>query len=217
MLVIKVFLITIFLFISIAARENPFFPSEGEKDIPVTSNTGKSLPKLKRATIQLPSYARAIKKVTIEYQNLDGSIENKSTELDNSIDWHLPIFISQSYNEETIKTPIVRKNISKKTKLSYKNIIKIKDAGFYISKNSLKIVTKDKLLRDFLLVQPHRIVMDFKKEANFRSYIKKIPDSIFTKIRIGNHSGYYRVVIELDGFYRYRLKTIPSGYLVTVI
>ena len=26
-----------------------------------------------------------------------------------------------------------------------------------------------------------------------------------------------RVVIELDGFYRYRLKTIPTGYLITVI
>jgi len=215
--VIKVFLITVFLFISISARENPFFPSDGEKDIPVTSNIDKSLPKLKRATIQLPSYARVMKKVTVEYQNLDGSIENKSIELDNSIDWHLPIFISQSYTEQITKTPIVQKNILKKTKLSYKKIIKIKDAGFYISKNNLKIVTKDKLLRDLLLVQPHRIVVDFKKDANFRSYIKKIPDSIFTKIRIGNHSGYYRVVIELDGFYRYRLKTIPTGYLITVI
>ncbi len=214
---IKVFLITVFLFISISARENPFFPSDGEKDIPITSNIDKSLSKLKRATIQLPSYARVMKKVTIEYQNLDGSIENKSIELDNSIDWHLPIFISQSYSEQTTKTPIIKKNISKKTKPSYKKIIKIKDASFYISKNNLKIITKDKLLRDFLLVQPHRIVMDFKKEANFRSYIKKIPDSIFTKIRIGNHSGYYRVVIELDGFYRYRLKTIPTGYLITVI
>ena len=214
---IKVFLITVFLFISISARENPFFPSDGEKDIPVTSNIDKSLPKLKRATIQLPSYARVMKKVTVEYQNLDGSIENKSIELDNSIDWHLPIFISQSYTEQITKTPIVQKNILKKTKLSYKKIIKIKDAGFYISKNNLKIVTKDKLLRDLLLVQPHRIVVDFKKDANFRSYIKKIPDSIFTKIRIGNHSGYYRVVIELDGFYRYRLKTIPTGYLITVI
>ncbi|MCD4667296.1 MAG: AMIN domain-containing protein [Sulfurimonas sp.] len=209
---IKVFLITIFLFISIAARENPFFPSEGEKDIPVTSNTGKSLPKLKRATIQLPSYARAIKKVTIEYQNLDGSIENKSTELDNSIDWHLPIFISQSYNDQVIKS-----QVTKKTKLAYKNIIKIKYADFYTSKNSFKIITKDKLLRDFLLVQPHRIVIDFKRDASFKSYIKKIPNSIFTKIRIGNHSGYYRVVIELDGFYRYKLKTISSGYLITVI
>ncbi|MCD6173888.1 MAG: AMIN domain-containing protein [Sulfurimonas sp.] len=214
---IKVFLITIFLFISIAARENPFFPSEGEKDIPITSNIDKSFPKLKRATIQLPSYARVMKKVTVEYQNLDGSIENKSIELDNSIDWHLPIFISQSYNEQTIEIPIFQNKISKKTKFSYKSIIKIKGAGFYISKNNLKIVTKDKLLRDFLLVQPHRIVMDFKKEANFRSYIKKISDSIFTKIRIGNHSGYYRVVIELDGFYRYRLKIIPTGYLITVI
>ena len=209
---IKVFLITVFLFVSISARENPFFPSEGEKDIPVTSNTGKSLPKLKRATIQLPSYARAIKKVTIEYQNLDGSIENKSTELDNSIDWHLPIFISQSYNDQVIKS-----QVTKKTKLAYKNIIKIKYADFYTSKNSFKIITKDKLLRDFLLVQPHRIVIDFKRDASFKSYIKKIPNSIFTKIRIGNHSGYYRVVIELDGFYRYKLKTISSGYLITVI
>jgi len=90
MLVIKLFLVTLFLFVSLQARENPFFPSEGEKDIPYTSNENTTIPQLKRATISLPTRARVIKKVTIEYKNLDGSIENKSIELENSVDWHLP-------------------------------------------------------------------------------------------------------------------------------
>ena len=213
---VRLFLITLLLFISIQARENPFFPSNGEKDIPFTSNDDKTIPKLKRATLTLPPQARVIKKVTLEYKNLDGSLENKSIELDNSVDWHLPIFISQSYTEQVVEKEPVKKVLLKKKTTSYKNIAQIKYCKFYSSKNSLKILTQDKLLRNFLLVQPHRIVMDFKRDSSMKSYIKKIPDSVFTKIRIGNHKGYYRVVVELDGYYRYKLKTIPDGYLITL-
>ncbi len=211
---IRLFLIIFFLFINIEARENPFFPSEGEKDIPYTSNDDKRLPKLKRATITLPTRARVIKKVTIEYKNLDGSIENKSIELSNSIDWHLPIFISQSYTQQATEKEPLKKAVQKKKTASYKKIAQIKYCKFYSSKNSLKIITQDKLLRNFLLVQPHRIVMDFKRDSSMKTYLKKIPDSIFTKIRIGNHKGYYRVVVELDGYYRYKLKILSDGYKI---
>jgi hypothetical protein len=54
---------------------------------------------LKRATIAISSQARVIKKVTVEFKNLDGSIESKSIDLDNAIDWHLPLFISQKYTQ----------------------------------------------------------------------------------------------------------------------
>ena len=209
---IKLFLVTLLFFTSIQARENPFFPSKGEKDIPFTSNEDRSVPALKRAAISLPPQARILQKVTIEYKSLDGSIENKSIELNNAVDWHLPIFISQSYTQE------LTKKVSTKQKqiLSYKNIANIKYAKFFISKNSLKIITEDKILRNFLLVQPHRIVIDFKKDTNMKSYFKKIDKSMFTKIRVGNHDGYYRVVIELDGYYRYKLKTQNNGYLITL-
>ncbi len=208
--VIKLLFATLFLFLTLEARENPFFPSEGEKDIPFTSNQDNSVPQLKRATITLPPHARVLKKVTIEFKNLDGSIEKKSVELNNAVDWHLPVFISQSYAQEKIN-----KKVPKKIK-SYKKVGSIKGTQFFTSKNNLKIITKDKILRKFLLVQPHRIVIDFKRDSNMKTYIKKIPNSVFTKIRVGNHNGYYRAVIELDGYYRYKFSTQKNGYLITL-
>jgi len=128
--VIKILLITFFLIISIEARENPFFPSDGEKDIPYTTNQNKELQKLKRATISLPSYARVVKKITIEYESLDASIETKSIELNNAIDWHLPLFISQSYKQQNSFTPNSSKK-EKKQKELYKLTGKIKYSKFF--------------------------------------------------------------------------------------
>jgi hypothetical protein len=208
----KLFLVILLIFLTLQARENPFFPLVSEKDIPYTSNEKRNISKLKRVAISLPSQARVIKKVTIEYKNLDGSIENKSIELENLIDWHLPIFISQNFIQEQQKNSITKKKDI--TNLSFKEVAKIKFAKFEILQNRLKITTTDNCLRDFLLVQPHRIVIDFKRDSNMKSYLKKIQNSVFTKIRIGNHNGYYRVVIELDGYYKYKLKTKKDGYLI---
>ncbi len=70
------------------------------------------------------------------------------------------------------------------------------------------------MLRNFLLVNPHRIVMDFKRDTDIRSYIKKYPKDIFRSVRIGGHKGYYRVVVELDGHYRYSMKKTSDGYVI---
>ena len=73
----------------------------------ITSNFTTTLDPLKRATLTLPSTARTIESVTIKYKNLDGSISEVSEELGNSVDWHLPIFISQNYGsmeEKPLKT-----------------------------------------------------------------------------------------------------------------
>ncbi len=201
-------IISIFL-ISLQARENPFFPAEGENDIPLTSNKNISLPALKRATIALPDYARVLQKVTIEYKNLDGSIDTKSIELKNAVDWHLPIFISQNYSAAASKVKIAKKS-------NYKKIASSKYASFYTSSKSLKIVTKDKIIRNFLLVSPHRIVIDFKRDTSLKSLVKSVKNSVFTKIRVGNHNGYYRAVIELDGYYRYSMKKVNNGYIFTL-
>lgn len=216
----RVFFTALFLIISLDARENPFFPSAGEKDLPFTSNEDRKIPQLKRASITLPSHARVVKKVTIEYENLDASLETKSIDLNHAIDWHLPVFISQNYaNQRAVdKEIIIPKNekavVKKET--AYKKVAGIEHARFFVSDNKLKIVNGDKLLRNFLLGQPHRIVLDFKKDTAMKTYIKKLENSVFTKIRIGNHDGYYRIVIELDGYYRYKLKKQPDGCLITL-
>ncbi len=204
---IKIFLVSSLLIMNTYARENPFFPFLGEESLPYTSNKNVKKPKLKRISISLPSTARIIKKVIIEYENLDASYETKSIDLDNSVDWHLPIFISQNY---------VNDKILKKTKLSYTPVGKIQYAKFLVSKNSLKIVSQDKIIRHFLLPQPHRIVIDFKNNNDINNYIKSISNSVFVKLRVGNHDGYYRLVLELDGYYKYKLNTFAYGCLITL-
>ena len=195
------------------ARENPFFPVDDAPDIPFTLNQLDNAKPLKRATIKLPSTARTIESITVEYKNLDGSIATKKIQLHNAIDWHLPLFISQNYASSPQNS-----HINKKEKSNYKKIASLAFISFYRDAKKLKIITKDKMLRSFLLVKPHRIVCDFKRDTNFGSFIKNIPNpSLFKKIRIGTHRGYYRVVVELDGYYQYKLKKIPSGYLFTLL
>ena len=170
----------------------------------------------------LPSTARTIKKVTIEYEKMDASIESKSIELEHAVDWHLPIFISQRYLDE--KNSIEEKNQIEEEKKDdsmskpamYKSVGKIEFSELQVLGKSLKVLTEDKLIRNFLLAQPHRIVMDFKRESSMKSYFQDIKDSVFTKIRIGNHKGYYRIVVELDGYYRYKLAKIDNGCLISL-
>ena len=80
-ILIKVFYITALLIYALDARENPFFPSAGEKELFVTSNEETKKEPLKKASLSLPTYARVIQKVTVEFKNLDGTIESKSIEL----------------------------------------------------------------------------------------------------------------------------------------
>jgi hypothetical protein len=222
---IRTLFISTLLLLTLQARENPFFPSTGEKDIPVTTNEDNSLLPLKRAAITLPTQARVVQKVTIEFKNLDGSVENKSIELDNTVDWHLPIFISQSYDQtaNSVKpetapaTPVVsvlKKKSAPPKDTEYENILSIPFLKISSSSKSLKLTTSDEAIRNFLLVNPHRIVLDFKKETEIKGLIKKVEGNIFKRVRIGNHEGYYRVVVELDGHYRYDFKKVTDGYLV---
>ncbi|MBL0708702.1 MAG: AMIN domain-containing protein [Sulfurimonas sp.] len=206
---IRVLFFSSLALLSLEARENPFFPSKGEKDIAYTSNSVKTIAPLKHSSIGLPSSARIIKKVTIEYENLDASVETKSIKLNNSVDWHLPIFITQSYDRSKPRTKQIKKR-------NYKEIASIKYAKFFSYENTLKIITKDKIIRNFILPEPHRIVIDFKKDASLKSYSKENKKGIFCKVRVGNHEGYYRAVIELDGKYRYEMQKIPNGYLFTL-
>ena len=215
---IRAFLVISIFFLSLQARENPFFPVNSAQDIPFTSNQVNMLPMLKRATLTLPSTARTIESVTVAYKNLDGSIAKKKIIIRNSIDWHLPIFISQNYNASMNETHIgLRKQKSVK-KINYKKIAKLQFISFYADRKRLKIITKDKMLRNFLLVKPHRIVCDFKRDIDMKSYVKRAyKNSLFTEIKIGTHKGYYRAVIELDGYYTYKLDKISNGYLITLL
>lgn len=204
-------LITFLLTSIIDARQNPFFPTEGEVDIPFTSNAKTSLDSLKRAAVTVPSNARVIKKVTIDFINLDGTTSSKSISLNNSLDWHLPIFVSQSMGEVNSEKQVkVSKNKVKSApnkKVKSKKFTKIFNLGFttfYKKNKELKITSNDFIIRDFLLTSPHRIVLDFQKDLDMKSKFKSFKSRYFKKISFGVHKDYYRIVIELDGHYRYK-------------
>lgn len=204
----KVVSLVLFFTLALFARENPFFPIEGEADLPYTSNLQKELEPLKRASITLPPQARVLQQVTVSFKNLDGSIESKSIDLNHAVDWHLPLFISQSYQKQNSQ------ELQSKEEFHY--VGEIAFAKFYRSKKVFKIVSKDKKLRDFLLVNPHKIVVDFKRDATLKTKTINLKNSLFKKIRVGNHAGYYRVVIELDGTYKYHKQEQKDTYLFEV-
>lgn len=204
----KIAFALLFFMISLFARENPFFPVDNQQELPFTSNLNEELEPLKRASISLPPQARVLQKITVSFKNLDGSIENKSIDLNHQIDWHLPLFISQSYQEQELVAP--------KNTQEYRYLGAIPFAKFYVNKRHFKILSKDVKLRDFMLVDPHRIVIDFKRDAGFKTQTIFNKDTLFKKIRIGNHSSYYRIVIELDGTYKYKSQKIKDGYLFEV-
>jgi len=209
----RLFFILFYLSLTLYARENPFFPVNSDEETPLTSNKFENIPPLQRATITLPSSARVIESIRVSYKNLDGSIATKEIQLNNTIDWHLPLFISQNYN-------VLEKRERKKEKVKKRAFIEIaslKFIHFYAQGKILKIVTEDKMLRHFLLVKPHRIVCDFKRDTDIGSFVKKVKSSLFQEIRVGTHKGYYRVVIRLDGYYQYRVEKNPTGYIFTLL
>lgn len=202
---------TVILTSLLQARENPFFSAEDTKGLPVSSNRSKDFEPLKRAAVNLPDSARVLKEVTVQYQNLDGSLATTSIALDHSVDWHLPIFISQTFSTDE---KVLKKKVTT-TRATYKLIADLDEALFYQAGNSMRIKTSDKLIRHFMITRPHRVVMDFEKEANFRSRSKDISDKPYKKIRMGNHDGYYRVVIELDGQYHYKIVSEDDAQVLT--
>ena len=193
--------------LTLFARENPFFPIDSTLDIPLTTAQIKKPPMLKQATFTLPSSAREIESVVVQYKNMDGSIAKKNITLNKSIDWHFPILIAQNS----------KVNLTTQKKLKYKKFASLPFISFYIKGKKMQIVTKDRLLRSFLLTKPHRIVCDFKRDINIRSFVKKVrhPDG-FKEIKIGTHSGYYRVVIILDGFYKYTMNKRDKSYFISL-
>ncbi len=195
----------LFLAISLFGRDNPFFPADPNKEKVYTSNRVEKLRPYTTEKILLPNSARVIKGIIIRYQNLDGSIAETNLALNSEIDWHEPFIVTHKLPSE----------LQAETKIKTKTV-KTKYVNFQITKHKMNIKTSDKLLENFLLTNPHRIVMDFKRNTSFKPHTYKLNKAPFSKIRIGNHDGYYRVVIELDGQYRYKLETRKKEYTIVV-
>jgi hypothetical protein len=203
------------------ARDNPFEPIE---NISKFTQVKKQDKYFDRVDFSLPDSARVLKKVVVYYQNLDGSVTSKTVRIDRKVDWHKKLVLMYKdnlINHIVSKPTPARVEMSKKVEsnlpekgvksFSYKGFI-----SFEVSKNRLKILTKDKKIRDFMVDKPYKIVVDFRRDANFLTKTFKVKLPPFVSIVLGNHEKYYRAAIELDGQYLYDIKNIEGGYIITL-
>lgn len=199
------------------ARENPFVPVIKKDSYTLTDNNYTALQPLKRVTMTLPSSARVVKSMQISFINLDGSITTKRIAINQSVDWHLPLFLSQSIDNGSSAQKIAEhpKKIHHKKSAPKKTAI-TPFFSFSHHENRCTLFTNDALLRHFGLSKPNRIVLDFKRDANFRTFTHTLKTKYFKKIQLGNHKGYYRCVIELDGLYGYSLTQNKSAISITL-
>ncbi|NOX15939.1 MAG: AMIN domain-containing protein [Epsilonproteobacteria bacterium] len=205
-------LISLFLLFSILAiaRENPFVSIE---NITKATQINKRDTYFEDLKFKLPSSARILKSIEVSYQNLNGSINKKTITINKKIDWHDELFFTKKIMNQ--QKQVLK--IEKRETREIGKIYKFKDfIKFEVKNKSIKIITKDVKIRDFLVSKPYKIVFDFRRDASFLTKLFKVDMPPFVSIVLGNHDKYYRVAIKLDGQYTYKLRRAEGNFIITL-
>lgn len=200
---------TLFVLLAIdfaLARENPFEPMSRPQEDTFKSPNAKNY--FKEFDFKLPSTARILKTVTITYQNIDGSTETKTLNIDEGIDWHFPILLSQ-------RKAFLNEKVQHYT---------ITPFDFFTQKNRFYLFSANTIIRSFVLPSPYRIVIDIDKAEQYG--LQKLPTSsngfiplnvkYFTKAALDVHKDFYRFIITLDGQYTYHIDKEVDYYIISV-
>lgn len=181
---------------ALLARDDPFESPKQSEDSKSASKTDV----FTNFNFKLPSTARKIKEITITYQNIDGSVDTQKFSIEKGIDWHYPISVSQ-LDAHIDKSP----DYYSENKI----IFFIKDSKLYIS-------AKRKMLRDFILPEPFRILIDFSKEDGDVEKKLNIDDKYYKAITLIPHKDFLRVQLTLDGNYQYEVSKNDDGYILNL-
>jgi hypothetical protein len=215
------------------ARENPFSLALDPLDAGRATHVKEEKAEFNSTKITLPSSARILKSASVTFQNLDGSISEEIIAINQDVNWHYPLILltdkpksfeptlvemmdakkAQSQKIEQIKMPKLEKStqITKNTTLAEGVSVEVIDA------KTIHIYSSDKKARDFLVTSPYKVVVDFLKEKSvFSTKTLELSKAPFVSITLGNHDGFYRLAILLDGHYRYDIMPIEKGYAVTL-
>lgn len=96
-------------------------------------------------------------------------------------------------------------------KINFKNLIK-----FEISDDNINIYTNISLFRNFAY-DNKKIVLDFKfNNLLFSTFNKSLNKGSFSKITIGSHDKFIRVVFNLNPMSEYILRNIKGGYKLSL-
>ena len=239
----KILWLVLSLAVILEARENPFETSMSPQSVGKTTQIKDELADFTNTTLSLPSSARILKSASVTFQNLDGSISEEIVAIDQNVDWHLPLILSSQKADTTVPKPIMQssvampetpKNIEKKVvstppllkeespvknqmtaNVAMENSFKLNDdISFFINQNEITIFTKDTKIRDFLIADPYKVVIDFKQINSYGTKTLEFKKAPFGSATLGSHDGFYRIAILLDGHYRYDLQAFNGGYVV---
>lgn len=221
--------------VSLNARENPFEITNSPAFVGKTTELKDNKTDFNSMTLNLPSTARILKSVSIAFQNLDGSISEEVVAIEQNVNWHDPLILStkkvdnnkaskevtpialplEKPKEKKIANVMVDKEEKSQMQSKIDTSFKLGDGVLLdIVNNEIKITTKDSKIRDFLISEPFKIVVDFKKEGSFITKTVAFPKPPFVSATLGNHDGFYRIAILLDGHYRYDLQSVEGGYII---
>ena len=126
-----------------------------------------------------------------------------------------------SVKQISVCKPVHKKHRTKKRplhhKLKFHLIYSNDNLKIYTKGKALKIVTDDTVINDFKLKQPNRLVLDFGDDFVLYDTIRKPLRSPYIKmLKIGTHACFYRLTFVLAKNYRYRIKHLSNGYLITL-
>jgi hypothetical protein len=220
----KLFFLVLLSITVLVARDNPF-ESSTISVLPeigvVTEDTSDNY--LAKEEIYLPSNARRLKKITIDYMSVDGVLRKKEISMDLGVDYHSPIVltqekhlplaeISQSNPKNSGNLSVIEQPISNEEVHTPFDFVTFKAVD-----KEIHILTKDKKIRDFALPNPNKIVVDFKPRDVFSPKLVKMKyKKYFKNIALGAHRDFYRVAIELNGKYIYDISKIDDGYRIII-
>lgn len=180
------------------AREDPFEP-------PITPKEGQHNQRESKKEffqdieIALPSTARVLQKVSITYQNIDGTIATKELQIHQNIDWHYPLELAQK--------AIGKKYIGEKR-------LRFGDFELIFDKNTIFIATQYPNVRHFILPSPYRIVLDFEGMDKAINQTQILDKKYIKQVVFSSHENFYRISLELDGQYAYDINAQRDGYML---
>ena len=103
------------------------------------------------------------------------------------------------------------------TKSSEKEVKFLGFVSFLAHEKELNIITKAKNLKHFAY-EKNKIVLDFAKPPrSFKTRNLKLENETFKNAIIGWHESYFRVVLELDKMYKYKLEAVENGYMLKLL
>jgi len=143
--------------------------------------------------IFLPKDAVALKSIIFIYQDRKGDINQSTVIVNKNILPNKPFIIS--HNSKSVSNKVLVK-------------INLKDKQIYIR-------TKDELFRTFVLYNPFRIVLDFKRDVKFITINKDIKDNPYiSKLVVGAHNNFYRISFYFKKKFNYKIKETKDGVMI---